>query len=54
MNRFKSMMIVMIFLVAISLPHLVSAQSYAEQVWEQLQDDYDYFSEYGNFLTVSP
>ncbi len=53
MKHLQNVVLATIFLVAFLLPHLVNAQSYAEQVWEQLQDDYDYFSEYEDYYLLN-
>ena len=53
MRFFKSVTTVAILLMAILLSSAVNAQSYANQVWDQLQEHYDYVSEYEDYYLVN-
>lgn len=53
MNYLKRLTIVTVLLSVIVFSQLVNAQEYAQQVWDQLQDDYEYFSEYEDYYLLN-
>ena len=53
MNHVRRLTVVTVLLFVIVLPQLTNAQEYAQQVWDQLQDDYEYFSEYEDYYLLN-